>query len=108
MNYELTKKLIDAKFPFRDLDFGHLVDFEKLNKQFPNAPLEALVKFPTLSELIEACVESDKYEFRFELCDFDGWTANMDVGGDEIIRAKGNYATPEEAVANLWLELKKK
>lgn len=86
MNYELTLKLKEAGF-----------------KQFGNRIETPYI--PTLSELIEACGD----------------------GFERILRIKGKYqtnkpstrveyriddwywySTPEEAVANLWLELNKK
>ncbi len=63
---------------------------------------------PTLSELIEACGE--KFEELINLK--DKWICYG--GGKDIIKgveqwhAFGEGSTPEEAVANLWLELNKK
>lgn len=91
MNYELAKKLKDAGFPFKightdgkTIHFGETVTY---------AP-------PTLSELIEAC--GDKFR-GVEVGDWKPtrWYAKSK---DEIIV---EAETPEDAVANLWLELNK-
>lgn len=79
MNYELALKLKEAGFPVK-----WYVD---------NSGYD----LPTLSELIEECGEG----FKFSLHRFiEGWFA--DTKGHE-----GKGSTPEEAVANLWLELNK-
>lgn len=54
-------------------------------------------RFPTLSELIEAC--GDKFNTLERIR--TSWTAQG--GGEE-----GYGGTPEEAVSNLWLALNKK
>ena len=63
------------------------------------------VYFPTLSELIEACGEDNKPTIRpwniFE------WQASVPHKTLRKI-TQGVGKTPEEAVANLWLELNKK
>lgn len=91
MNYELAKKLKDAGFP------------QKYEEKNDNG---ALPYTPTLSELIEAC----GYEFG-GLIQYhkehktDYWEA-YSYQGMESKTVRGD--TPEEAVANLWLELNKK
>jgi len=97
MKYETAKKLKEAGFPFRKYEGKE----EKPNLwdiEYEGGSFESLY-IPTLSELIEACGE----DFRL-LCQ-DGknyWSAT----------SLKNYiehgSTPEEAVANLWLELNKK
>lgn len=63
---------------------------------------DSYVKCPTLSELIEAC-EKELGGIKRTL-EGNGWLALNKVG-DYMLPA---YSTPEEAVANLWLELNKK
>jgi hypothetical protein len=56
------------------------------------------VYVPSLSELIEACGDEN-----FKLChDIGGWHAEKIDRGDTQ-----SYASPEEAVARLWLALQK-
>jgi len=96
MNYELAKKLKDAKYGGtnktiwkggKDLEWGGF---------FP---------FPTLSELIEACGDGfdslDKMKKSTDSKTFV-WATNLykTTGGVEI------YSTPEEAVVNLYLAIK--
>ena len=99
MNYELIKKLKDAGFPVETRPADN-TDVSNGTHYF----------IPTLSELIEACGEGLDSMFRIgELSQhgkkiFDkGWYAR---NGDDSIDGTG--ATPEEAVANLWLALKDK
>lgn len=100
MNYELAKKLKDAGFPH-----NWAKDFESL---LPNHP-EDCKCLPTLSELIEACggillwgCESHGYYASKQFCP----TENKTI--ESIIEADAEGKTPEEAVANLWLELNPK
>jgi hypothetical protein len=88
MKGELAKKLKDAGFPVKGdtLIKGYKGEF---------------VPFPTLSELISACGD------KFMLVKFKGdslWYSSDDI--DSYADCEGK--TPEEAVANLWLELNKK
>ena len=102
MNYKLAKKLKDAGFPVKDKIITQRVIGKELH----------IIGywFTTLSELIEACgnifvLYSEIYigmGGREEI----NWVAksrNPQVG--ERFEATGE--TPEEAVANLWLELNK-
>lgn len=58
-----------------------------------------------LSELIEAC--GDRFVSLDKVEDPKGWSCSYEdlEGGIEDV---GCFNTPEEAVANLWLELNKK
>ena len=105
MDYELAKKLKDAGFPqkvnggFQTCKHGA---FLRHQKDCPMGCSESdFVKYPTLSELIEACGEDFNTLTRYGKSSNSGWrvwgwSGNDDVDGD----------TPEEAVANLWLELR--
>lgn len=92
MTYELAKKLKEAGF--RDNIYLY---FEY--KEVGNAP--------TLSELIERCGEDFEmvrriFEYKTDI--FLYWLA--ECTNKKAICISGS--TPEEAVANLWLELNKK
>lgn len=120
MNYELAKELKDAGFPQKGL-WGVVYLPEKIHvaaggqqfyrkEEYRTFPWKNATEFltggyepiaqPTLSELIEACGQP----FALEVGDHKGdtWFAwiprvrAMDAGG----------ATPEIAVARLWLALK--
>ena len=101
MNYELAKKLKDVGFPQKDISVivgnedSFVADPFHLNEYF---------YVPSLSELIEACGN-----------EFSRLTRNKDLMGIfwRAVSSSGIYSsiisnTPEEAVANLWLELNKK
>ncbi len=88
MNYELAKKLKDAGFP--EMEWR----IEQFLKHGP-------AKLPTLSELIEACGDSLGDLTRTD----SGWMTNCENIGNN---PQTEGSTPEEAVANLWLELNKK
>lgn len=117
MNYELALKLKNAGFI---LNGKHLFAIEKDNKihcrtltgggefEMP----DSLVLCPTLSELIEAC------GFAFISLYYSSGFASMRNGQTLKWGATGfrkgatiiswEYSTPEESVANLWIELNKK
>ena len=130
MNYELAKKLRDAGFPMTksvwqagmgmfigDLPFneqGYLtcesIDRVRIVEEkdigvecYPSAPN------PTLEELIEACggillwgCKDHNYYASKQFCSVENPTI------ESMIEADAEGKTPEEAVANLWLELNKK
>lgn len=84
MNYELSKQLFEAKYPYKGVWCKYPEGGDLL---FPK---------PTLSELIESCSP----KFASLVKSQTNWMAmstksNIGVGD-----------TPEEAVARLWLELK--
>ena len=97
MRYELAKKLKDAGFPYKKSLFGGLTEESYLDEKGNT------YNQPTLSELIEACGDS---------------FGSLGVNGQGINNKKWHCfgknrliefgKTPEEAVANLWLELNKK
>ena len=94
MNYELAIKLKEAGFP-------HVrVSSEKI---WVNDDWQS----PTLSELIEACNKDGKTFSSLNYPEKNIWRATgyhnkKDIYGDCY------GPTPEEAVANLWLEINKK
>ena len=88
MNYELAKQLKDAGFP--QIGSGFTL--------YPNDGIHKEVRFPTLSELIEACGGNSKALIQ----------QNNKTMWEYAIDGQGAVGqTPEEAVANLWLELNK-
>lgn len=106
MNYDLAKKLKDAGFPqlemplFDSEGYWYRTEEEILN----------WVHTPTLSELVEACGATfrslEKYSNTENGQLVYYWSAYaVDVTGRNGATKKG--ISPEEAVANLWLELNK-
>lgn len=99
MNYELLKKLKDAGFPQREPD---MYTFE--GEWIPEEEREYI---PTLSELIEACMNLSPNHFT--MGGMNTWWALMrDKKNTVAIVPVQVGATPEEVVAKLWLELNKK
>jgi len=96
MNYELAQKLKEAGFP-KDNFIIHYP-----NKKYPKR--EGQSGTPTLSELIEAC--SHSFFALFE--GVGNWVAYVGYMENGSYEKMGKGKTPEEAVANLWLELNKK
>lgn len=93
MNYELAKRLKDAGFP-------HNWCSEDDCSCLTNAVNSSC--FPTLSELIEACGDG----FWGLINDGLFKAFQKDI---RVVNQMGFVGdTPEEAVANLWLELNKK
>ena len=88
ITYELAKKLKNAGFP-QNIDYGN--SFYEEGEE---------VASPSLSELIEVC--GNKF-------------SNLERGTNGYWKVQNNNepfircinSTPEEAVANLWLELNK-
>lgn len=119
MNYELAKKLKELGF-FQNTEkqFGKDMPTEGANIIEPNGKITQICwdyhcygdfdKYwcyvPTLSELIEACGNGFKLLEKSEkgfYCTY--WNEKYEI---EIMT---DYCkTPEEAVANLWLELNRK
>lgn len=94
MNYELYKKLKNAGFLFKECDVEICTD--RVDSEVFNGKN---YHYPTLSELIEAC---GNYFSSFQL--------NHGETRDKKWQAYGTGhwcygSTPEEAVANLYLEL---
>ncbi len=95
MNYELAKKLKDAGFPYIPTPFRdtYVIDGED-------------TAVPNLSELIEAC--GDKFLALGRMDNKEKglvmWVARAHP---KLKKDDCGAGSPEEAVANLWLELKK-
>ena len=101
MNYELAKKLKDAGFP-QNMDRYH---YDGKNNQ-TSALDEDGIDFPTLSELIEACGDEIIGISKYNNGEYakDGWYAMYHkpaMSNTTFIYG----STPEEAVANLWIQL---
>lgn len=126
MNYELAKRLKDAGFaqmPYKgDVYFGLStppvrISFEVIrNAHFDNGMqipyVDYVTSIPALSELIEAVKAHPMNRKDVGLyCNGDKWVAwarktYLDEGGDGERDCEA--ATPEEAVANIWLALNDK
>ena len=111
MNYALALKLKNAGFPQRKgcsaCLQGYAFDFKAV--PYSEAFGDDYVSLPTLSELMEACSNDEKqiYFYRLEYDNFERlWEAH--AGRDFSNPYDGYGKTPEEAVANLWLEINKK
>lgn len=107
MNYELAKKLKDAGFPQPD-------ECVKITDGISGE----YCRLPTISELIEACGEDfgallkeDNEYLAYEYCSIcfepEDWGADILVGRSHSRNLNACGSTPEEAIANLWLELNK-
>lgn len=92
MTYELAKKLKDAGFPNSEKwrDTGTYIILDE-DDSYP----------PTFSELIEACGDGF-YQLHKQGERFYASDGKSKIGYSELLKG-----TPEEAVANLWLELNK-
>lgn len=105
--YELAKQLKDAGFKQMG-NGGSLMDKTCPHQGVKHNGGRCLAYSPTLEELIEACGERFGNLAREEYYN-DGslkhvrWVAYS----DESSRDTGFGSSPEEAVANLWLELNK-
>lgn len=108
MNYKLALKLKNAGFPQSGTGYGLFPDGNVINSSFVT---DVILYVPTLSELIEVCGEEytkngKKYDFTL-VRSLGKWFASFT--DEEFTHSKmGTGPTPEEAVANLWLELNKK
>jgi hypothetical protein len=91
MTYELAKELKEEGFPQGD-------NYNPVHRIF-----EGDVYDPTLSELIEACGESFANLRRWPDQTFSAFTFPNKIGVSEPYTG----STPEEAVARLWLALRK-
>ncbi len=99
MNYELAKKLKDSGFP-KENSFDESVTFIDSNGtlRYGNelSPEYNPCLIPTLSELIEACEDNFLSLALFGKT----WQAFRQKNIEPV-----HGSTPEEAVANLWMQL---
>ncbi len=119
MNYELIKKLKDARFPFKGETNG--CTYHEVNGTTMDIAI-CLCDAPTLSELIDEMPARVKYieglcnDAQFCLAKTVGSSGVFYIAllegqwDDEEIGNKYRFVTktPEEAVALLWLELNEK
>lgn len=119
MTYELAKQLKEAGFP-QGGEGKTVSKLKNIKTDLGGLKVKAQTHYtqpkyayiPTLSELIEAC-GGDSITIRLQ----SYWSENdlmwqADTSGNFMVDAENHIAevgsTPEEAVAKLWLELKKK
>jgi len=103
MNYELALELKEAGFPLTVYSEQRLMNSGTQDVRV--TPDGDPIRFPTLSELIEACGEDFYWLIRGQVSKKNKtpmWEAKA-VPSLVIEDAEG--LAPEEAVANLWLEL---
>lgn len=125
MKYELCKQLKDAGFPQNVWDFDlcnfaysdtdgfdelHLLhedndEGRRTGNDYRHRESDKIVwvKCPTLSELIEAC---GNYFWKIEK-QKDGSFVAIGLMSNDLPLPVGQDATPEEAVARLWLAINK-
>lgn len=109
MDYELSKKLKDAGFPFKRIEGGMCCDNKEVVDFNPTGDQEIGPEhffLPTLEELINACGENFVGLLKYG----DIWRCQ---GNDEPKNAPDwGYSmagkTPSEAVAEFWLAINKK
>ena len=102
MKYELAKELKDAGFK-QNTDKAGQFDYIDKNGNRGNLNADESFYCPTLSELIEACGVFSS----LTKSPRGTWYCARSEGSVEMV-VGDEYSTPEEAVANLWLELNKK
>lgn len=110
MTYELAKQLKDAGFPLKPASMEDGKDSKRKYQMFEYG-LDSIGRngiwlYPTLSELIEACDNSLFALSRTKHGTRTNWYCvyNNSLLDKALLETK-EYATPEEAVANLWLAL---
>jgi hypothetical protein len=111
MDYELAKQLKDVGFPQPQYDDAEYIDSDETTSGWLTTHwLNGRIAYvPTLSELIEACgdmfgqlvkYDPDKGQRWIAIGEYPRWETN---GESRVERIEA--ATPEEAVAKLWLAL---
>lgn len=109
MNYELAKNLKDSEFPLKvasQADSNHHHEMFQYGKDSIGRDNTWWLE-PSLSELIEACGEEITIQGTKKIGYRAYNSANIDYETG-IYNENADGATPEEAVANLWLALNKK
>lgn len=102
MNYELTLKLKETGFPLKKCSVGPDC------AQWLYFKNKEAIHTPTLSELIEACGDEFHCLIHATNMGVDSNHSFWSAGIDNVVLNWSNGATPEEAVANLWLALNEK
>lgn len=109
--YPLAKALKDAGWPQPQFNGGDCWTYDL--DVSPDDRSECLAYSPSLEGLIEACLKSSANEHPFSLMRIDStWIAGYWFGTGPCERPNFSEqgdegATPSEAVANLWLALRK-
>ena len=124
MNYALALQLKEAGFPQIQAEGNKWWDDRMAVKQtlfqtskyLTPSQAEGFIRIPTLSELIEAC--GKRFCSLNRTIEDNKWVAKrydpsyVEKEGKFILLVEEavteEYSTPDEAVANLWLELNKK
>lgn len=115
ISYELAKQLKDAGFPQISHAFYTVVEGEKPMyghlTEICTEPFKS-VAAPSLEQLIEACggvfERLSRTDYTKEPKSIEEWEAYSIYIKKDDTSFIGYGKTPEEAVANLWLELHKK
>jgi len=104
ITYELAKQLKDAGFPqtWPQPDYMEIHDAIKVSNIMDKYKKD--VYMPTLPELIVECTLTGDIGL---VKNIDGWSCAFHDHTNNI-HELGQGSTPEEAVANLWLELQVK
>lgn len=108
MTYELAKELKEAGFP----QTGEHLDYDRCPYMiYPDCIDDGVSQngcyVPTLEELIEACGDGFSHLVRYYIHDKLYWEAETPKVNIIGFSCTSRCETPEEAVANLWLELLK-
>jgi hypothetical protein len=112
MRLKLAKELRDAGFPnIQDVQHRQGREFLAFDDRMSVYSLGELAPsenwfIPTLKELIEACEKEEGYDHLTLEHRQLGWVASIDAKGARIYSGS-HHLTAEEAVARLWLALKK-
>ena len=113
MNYELVKKLKEAGFQTKYVFIKDVLK-QATKEDISNMKIGHIIKkgtsveyrFPTLSEIIEKCGDNFISLNRIEDTGYFHAKGQLELLASPVFYTEGS--TPEEAVANLWLELNKK
>ena len=92
MNYELAKKLKDAGYPQCGIFHG-----------IQGWNIEGATSLATAADLVVN--GNPKITLNYEPCEHITLSELIEACGDKFGTLEGRGTTPEEAVANLWLQL---
>lgn len=109
MTYELAKQIKDAGFPHEHTTHGGNDGFDEYCEDEEFLSGENIC-IPKLSELIEACGDEDDFTLHRigTVWIAEKWYQPLENRPKFLKAGQHKGSTPEEAVANLWLELNKK